>query len=620
MLQLMKAIRNHAISSWVLMALIVIMLLGFTLLLTGILDEVLWADEGWTIAATAEDKPMDVITEWVAVDVHPPLFFVGLRIWRQLTGDSLLELRYYSVLLSMLAIAVVFRMGRVLFGQRAGVLAALFYALHDLVNVLTQEVRHYPQQMLMGALTLWFYWRFWRKPRWGRGIVFVLAGTLLLYTHYWGGFVLLALALHALLTQRSQWRSFLMAFAGVGILFLPWLPALIHQIRLERPSGLPHALENTFWVYKVLAFQLFGRPEWLWIILMLVGAMGAYGAMKWRPSAATLAPMLIVVLTPVLSVLLNAQYPTLSFRALAVIVPAGVVLAAHGLAQFRDRELGVVVVFVVIFSLGTTSATPAVRAPWDEIADFLTSHTTESDVILLEFDTDVFSTAYYMAQLGRDAFYVHSQATREFHPGDYETLMQTTLTDAAGIWVGKLGWPGLEDEVDIRPELASSGFVMSAPAYADFGLHIDRPILLWRLDRQLTGEHLTTFGEELQLIHAEATSQPGQVVVNMVWSPLVTPTQEYTISVILFGPDQNLTHDSRPFDGRSLTSTWEPDRPYYDGHIISTEGLPLGTYRVGVQVYYFLDEAFTQIQNIPAADCDDDANCQYVIFDEVVVE
>jgi len=130
----------------------IILLLGFAVLISGLLDTSLWADEGWTIAATAESNLVNVVTEWVVGDVHPPLFFINLSIWRSFTGDSLFELRYFSVIVSMLGIAITYRAGRSLFGRRAGLLAALFYSLHDLIYVLTHEVRHYPQQVALSAL------------------------------------------------------------------------------------------------------------------------------------------------------------------------------------------------------------------------------------------------------------------------------------------------------------------------------------------------------------------------------------------------------------------------------------------------------------------------------------
>ena len=600
----------------ILITMAAILLFGFALFVTNLTETPLWSDEGWTIAASAESNPAEIITEWAAVDVHPPLFFIGLRGWRIFTGDSIFELRYYSVLLSLIAVAVVFRLGKALFNERVGLLAALLYALHDLVNVLTQEVRHYPQQMLLVMLVMWMYWRFYRQPSRNNGVVLALAGAALLYTHYWGGLILLALAIHAMLTRRHNLLPFIYVFLAIALLFVPWIPSLIHQITMERPGGLPHALENSVWVYRVLLYQLVGIPEVLWLILAGIGAMGAYAAtpLKWRPSSSSLLVLLAAVLPPVLSVMVNAVYPTLSFRSLAVIVPVVIVLAAHGLSQFRQREQAVLVVFITIFALTSTSANPIDRPPWPEIADHIIARSDDSDVVLLENDTDEHTLVYYMEQTAISVDYAYTQSTREFHPEDYQHYLENALDGKNGVWVSKLDWP---QAGDIRSQLTQMGFVESAPQ-VDYGIYNNRPILLSRYDRLPEGEPRAVFDDILRLLRAESVNNPGSVTVNLLWSPADVAQHDYTVSVFLLGA--GVGNDSYPMDGASLTSMWETGKPYFDSRTISTTDLPPGTYPVGVKIYYFTDASFTQFENTQTNDCNDDANCQYIIIGEAVIE
>lgn len=293
---------------------VAVLLLGAGVWIHGLTDTSLWADEGWTIAASSEDSPVEVISAWVADDVHPPLFFIGLWGWRQFMGDTIFEMRYYSVLLTLIGTAIMFRLGRAMFSPTAGILAALFYSLHDLVIVLTQEVRHYPQQLMLTALAMWLYWRFWQRPTRGKSIAFALAGAALIYSHYWGGFVLLTLGLHALFTRRQNFRPYLLAHLAIGVLYAAWLPVIYHQITLERPNGLPHALDNSWMVYKTLAYQLVGIPEAFWLVLAAVGILGTFTATdpkRWRPTVASILPAAVVILTVGLSLLLNTDYPSL---------------------------------------------------------------------------------------------------------------------------------------------------------------------------------------------------------------------------------------------------------------------------------------------------------------------
>ena len=600
------------------------------LLVTGLTTTSLWADEGWTIAATAESNPIDIITQWVAVDVHPPLFFLGLNIWRRFTGDTIFEMRYYSVLLSMLGVALAYRLGQGLYtdfkakhelplhhhSNRVGLLTALFYALHDRVNVLTQEVRHYPQQMMMVVLAIWLYWRFWRQPSRKRGIIFMIAGAALIYTHYWGGFILLSMVLHTLITQRQRLRPFVWIFIGIGLLFTPWLPVLYHQITLERPGGLPHALENTQYVYAVLIFQLVGIPELFWIILAVIGTFGL--PLRRRPSNASLLLFLAAILTPTLSILLNTAYPTLSFRSLAVIIPPVIVLAAHGLTQFRPREQYVMIAFIVLHSLFSTSAGPVVRAPWPDVAKYLATHTTSEDVILLELDTDVHSTVYYLNQIDPTINYAYTEEMRELHANEYPAYLNDALEGHSGAWVAKLGWPLIDG--DIRPELVPFGFVETMPEITTYGMHIERPILLWRLDRAVQPDDTAraVFDDLLNLHSADATARPDHVTVNLLWSSSQVPERDYTISAFLLGADGTFANqDSYPLSGP--TSQWEKDNLYFDSHNIDTQTLPPGSYQVGVQVYTFTDASFTTIENSSVADCTDDSDCRFIIIADVQV-
>ncbi len=595
-----------------------VLLLGAGVWIYGLTDTSLWADEGWTIAASSEDSPVEVISAWVADDVHPPLFFIGLWGWRQFTGDTIFEMRYYSVLLTLIGTAIMFRLGRAMFSPTAGIFAALFYSLHDLVIVLTQEVRHYPQQLMFTALAVWLYWRFWERPTRGRGIAFALAGAALIYSHYWGGFVLLTLGLHALFTRRRNFRPYLLANLAMVALYAAWLPVIYHQITLERPNGLPHALDNSWVVYKTLAYQLVGIPEAFWLVLAAVGILGTFTATdpkRWRPTVASILPAAVVILTVGLSLLLNTDYPSLSWRSLAVIIPSLCLLAAHTLAQFRWREQLIMVGFVVIYALTTTSAGPVIRPPWPAMSDFLARHSTQNDVILFELDTDEFAVGYYLDHSGVDMRHVSTETMRESNPDKFGVYLDQLLADETGVWVAKLDWP----YYDIRGDLAARGFVATA-APVTWPATVGRPIEAWRYDRPPQGEPRTTFDGVLQLFRPVVDVHANQITVNMLWSPNAKPAWNYTVSVFLLNMGGGLAcvndcqHDSYPFENRAPTLNWEAGGLYFDSHTLDIANLPSGRYQVGVKVYYFTDTNFTQLTIAPASDCSANAACELILL------
>ena len=608
--------------------LIPIFLLGFTLFVTNLTAVSLWSDEGWTIAASAASNPAAVVTDWVVPDVHPPLYFIGLWGWRLFTGNTIFEMRYFSVLVSMLGIAFTYQAGRTIFNQRAGMLAALIYALHDLVLVQTQEVRHYPGQMAMVALVLWLYWRFYEQPTRKRAIPFILSAAALLYTHYWGALILVAIGLHVIFeivkSPRPLWeRGFrgegaklLLALITIAILYLPWIPVLIHQITLERPNGLPHALENTNWVYRVLLYQLIGIPEVFWLMLMVVGALGAFTLTPrdWLPSRRTLLVLLAVIVPPLLSIGINTAYPILSYRALAVIVPPMAILSGFGLSRFRQNDMLAIAGFILVFSLTSRSAGPIDRPAWEDIGQFIVQRSDTTDLLLLENDTDEYTLEYYVDD---GVAIAHSENIREYFPRTYD--LAELVDDANGLWISKLGWTYDEDDpfADIRPQLVELGFTQSAPEW-HYGMYNDRPILLWRMDRIPTDAPVVTFGETLRLARAEVATHGNTLTVNLLWNPSAQPERDYTMSILLFGANGITNQDQRPLNGETLTSTWLAEGVYFDSHVI--ENLPPGEYRIGVQVYSFTDETFSTTENVLVDDCRDDADCRFIFVGTVNVE
>ncbi len=591
---------------------------AFFIFVTSLTQTALWADEGWTVAATASANPI-TITEWTVQDVHPPLYFMALSVWRLFTGDSVFELRYFSVLVTLLGVALVYRIGTQMFNHRAGFVAAVLYALHDQVKVLTQEVRHYPGQLTMTVLVLWLYWRFQQKPSARRGLWFVVGGVAALYVHYWTAFILLACGLHALIVHFRQRRILYRVMAAgvaMGAVFALWLPALIRQITLERPQGLPHALENTNYVYRVLMYQLLGTPEALWLVLMAAGTVGAWAFIprRWWPSSASGLLLLAVIVPPALTLAMNAFYPILSFRALAVIVPPAVLLAAYGLSRFRTPELSVMMAFIVFFSLTNTAAGAIFRLDWPGLAHSISTRSTLRDVLLLENYLGAHTLSYYLDEAERGTAYAYTEHIRTFYAQDYDAYLADALNDVDGVWVSKSGWPGLT--YDIRPTLTALGFVETMPEDLQ---DRDTPLLLWRFDRAPQGQPRVTYGAELALHRANVALNRDVITVNMLWQAQTAPTQEYTVSILLFGPDGIRNQDSRPLNGESPTSTWDAGELYFDSHQIDADTFAPGVYRVAVQVYSFTDGTFTQTQNALTDDCTDDAECRFIFVGDFIL-
>src|SRR5690606_1131241 len=328
-------------------ALVAVLLLGWALRLHALDARSLWADEGWTLVLT-EGPGLDDVTRTMAADQHPPLFFVAFRVWRTLTGESELALRYFSVLISVVGVAAIYPLGRGLFSPLTGLLAALLLALADLPIDLAQEVRHYGLMATLAIVSSVYYVRVWRRPTRARRIGYVLASLALLYTHYLGAFVLLAQGMHFLRFARGRRRAVdgLFLFGAVGLGFLPWLPVILDQnrVRWDDPLYFRNSVPNSIETYRAVRTALLGSHYGVLLALLLLGLVyvvyrqrdGLDAArIRLRPLWATAYPALWIVLMVGLTVAINARRQFLTERNFVLIAPAIAVLIAHGLTNLQ---------------------------------------------------------------------------------------------------------------------------------------------------------------------------------------------------------------------------------------------------------------------------------------------
>jgi 4-amino-4-deoxy-L-arabinose transferase-like glycosyltransferase len=591
----------------------IILLFGMALLLPGLADFDFWGDEGWTAVTAQQDTLADVV-DAVSRDYHPPLYFVLVHLWQKLAGDTILAFRYLSIMTVLLTGTATYRLAQSLFGRKAAVLAVTLYLLHDLVLVLGQEARPYPQAQLCSVLVMWQYWRFWNKPTFKRGLLFVLTGASLLWTLYWGGFLLLALGVHALMTRLKQLHLFILANLGIGLLFLPWVPTLLNMLD-RTPYGLNHTLPATQYSYRILAFQLLGTPEAFWAILAILGVVSIR---SWRPTAASSMPALVLGITVGVSIIINLEYQSLSFRSLSIVIPALVMLIAHALAGFRTYEARVVVGIAVAISLTTTaSQVPERVTTFRPLVDFMIDHSTPNDVILAEIHWDSFPMVYYINRRPDPLPYRinHLEVrTARSQREDFATYMRNQLTDFDAVWLVQM--ENFQLRYDTLAILASDGFVPTVRMIWEDDFI---PVQLTRFDRLPQAAPVVTFGEIMQLAGVNIAEHYHGVSVNLLWTPLESPQYNYTTSVFLLDSAGQLVvqHDSYPMNDFAPTTQWLPDQYYYDSYFLPTSDLPAGTYQVGVQVYTLTNEL--AVEPVFPEGCND-LSCRFIILDTITID
>ncbi len=579
--------------------LVLILLLGWALRIHNAETRSLWEDEGWTMLLSKGPGLGDV-ARTMAADQHPPLFFMAFRLWRTVAGDTELATRLFSILISLIAVAAIYALGRELFGFEVGILACLLLALSDLHIDLAQEVRHYGAMTTLIVLSSLFYVRWWHKPRRANRVGYVLSSIALLYTHYLGGFVLMAQLIHLLIAARPRKRlgEGLFLFGSICLGFLPWLPVVMDQNRLRwtNPLYYQNSIPNNMATYRAVRQALFGSQFGLMAMLMLLGlvyvvyraARNRLPAVRLRPAWPTLYLGIWIVLMAGLTVTINAHRSFLTVRNFIVIVPAVCVLIAHGLANLERTARLLLTGVIVVVSLTTVDAR-RYYPNWRAVTRNVTDYHLDDEPVLMDIWVGDFPVRYYIdRQMGKDTPRVSLREWRDQYKGDFIPVLQAYLANIDAFWL--IYW-GDKPMDEYGTAIAQAGFQRTAALSVD---HLGTPLYSYRYDK-LTGTSFARFGDlfTLRKFHIPSSAAPGDAMtITLWWTAESIPPLDYSISVYLADEAGNKVaqHDGPPLNGQAPTTSWMPGELKYDNHRIDLPvSLAPGTYQVRLSVYWYGD-------------------------------
>ena len=107
-----------------------------------------WNDEG--NSARIAERSLQLITEAAAGDIHPPLYYYTLHVWRGIFGSSEFALRSLSAVLGVMLVWLTFLIARKVFDANVGLIAALMVAINPFQVYYSQEARMY---MLLAVIS-----------------------------------------------------------------------------------------------------------------------------------------------------------------------------------------------------------------------------------------------------------------------------------------------------------------------------------------------------------------------------------------------------------------------------------------------------------------------------------
>jgi mannosyltransferase len=303
-----------------------------------------WIDEG--ISVGLAHHHWSSIPSLLRQDGSPPAYYMLLGLWIRAFGDSEQATHTLSLLFGLGSIPLAYAAARSLFDRRTGLVCALLAALDPFLTYYAQETRMYELEAFLSIVIAYAYVEGVLRGRRVWAVLLALAVTLMLYTHNWGLFVCIGLAVTTAVFARERLKLFGVVTLGIALLYAPWVPTLLSQ---ARHTGAPWSTAPSFRDFVLSPTYVLGS-EGAFLALALVGGAGLAEVVRRRfdeERRIVLALATMGGVTIVAAFISSQVSPAWTSRYFAVIVGPVLLLGARGLV--RARRLGFVALVAVVF-------------------------------------------------------------------------------------------------------------------------------------------------------------------------------------------------------------------------------------------------------------------------------
>lgn len=424
------------------------------------------SDEVWSVNTVLSGNVISALK----ADVHPPLYFLLLKVWVSLFGQGERAVKSLSGLFYVLAVLALYCLARELYGDELALLSAVLYACSPLAILSAQFARMYALLSLLSIISTLLYVQFWVKDRtnpW-RFAAFLVVNALGTFTHIAFFFTLFGQIVFHLFYQRTRIKKFVVAICLSGVPYLLiWAPVFLRQLG---NSG-----EGLAWVKKPRLSMLgdllllYGGVLWL-VVPVLLYVAWRHRMKLWNEARSQPLPLLLLAFTIFPPLLISIIKPVFNSR-LAIV---GLHLFALGVTPFFRHMTGKYVLPLAL--VGLTGAFMVAVHPAAETCDnrslstYLVQNTRDNDVVIFTSLTRM-PVDYYLGGSGK-LFETSFPAEIDKHPG-YEG----SITDPSR---------RAELEVEARELMTKIEAMRSAnPALQVFFLHGLHPEVDELLEKEL---------------------------------------------------------------------------------------------------------------------------------------
>lgn len=266
-----KNTENHLSKKWMTGCHILIFA-GFLFQLISCFGKGIWVDEAFTLGLIKH--PYNEVISLTAADVHPPLYYILLKVWVDVwnvflpAGTTITLTKIFSMLPGIILTILSLTKVRKAFGDYVAttwILATLSMSYLISNGV---EIRMYSLALLFVSLSLIEMYEILHNGNTHHWVIFVLSSLAAAYTHYYAciavSVLYIGIFLWFLIKKQSGMKNWIIASILTVMGYLPWLFVFLKQAK---------TVSGNYWINEIGTRTMVSYASYLFdnnIILVLI--------------------------------------------------------------------------------------------------------------------------------------------------------------------------------------------------------------------------------------------------------------------------------------------------------------------------------------------------------------
>ncbi len=324
----------------------VLMLCGAGIYTSMLFGTDVWFDEAYTYGMLRNG--FFDICRITAADVHPPLYYILLKLFTMPFPDAFLA----SKIFSLIPLLIIMLIGGIqlekLFDKKVSLCYMGMFLLFPFIMPYAVEVRMYSLAAMFTFITSIYAYKSYFGGSRKDLIIMTLAGAAAAYTHY---FALVVVCVIYLILLIAIWRyqrdgmlkKWILCAAASVVLYLPWMGCFISQLAFK--------VQNEYWIDPININTIIGYISdvfevgnagflmYFMEMLFLMLLLNVIFSQKGKTRTTALLSVAVWAGTIFLGVLVSiAVRPIFVIRYIVPAMPLFMVFAAVGMANLRPGE------------------------------------------------------------------------------------------------------------------------------------------------------------------------------------------------------------------------------------------------------------------------------------------